>query len=121
MHIRSKFDGGKQINRSQSGSWEARCAGAALGQNLGPQWGPEVWEVVTGRAANSIFKVASEAKCKQPEADRNAKQLTKLDQADRDRNCNQGTEYSRRCCIKHVASRAEKAYNIVSSWTDSKA
>ena len=30
MHIRSKFDGGKQINRSQSGFWEARCAGAAL-------------------------------------------------------------------------------------------
>ena len=23
MHIRSKFDGGKQVNRSQSGSWES--------------------------------------------------------------------------------------------------
>jgi len=29
MHIRSKFDGGKQINRVQSNSWQARCAGAA--------------------------------------------------------------------------------------------
>jgi len=25
MHIRSKYDGGKTINRSQSGSWEHRC------------------------------------------------------------------------------------------------
>ena len=33
MPIRSKFDGGKQINRSQSGSWEGRCAGAALRVN----------------------------------------------------------------------------------------
>ncbi len=28
--MRSKFDGGKQVNRSQSGSWEAQCAGAGL-------------------------------------------------------------------------------------------
>ncbi len=27
MHIRCKFDGGKVINRSQSGSWEHRCMG----------------------------------------------------------------------------------------------
>ena len=26
MHIRSKFDGGKQINRSQAGSWQGRWA-----------------------------------------------------------------------------------------------
>ena len=38
MHIRSKFDGGKQIYRSQSGSWEARCAGAARRVNEGPEW-----------------------------------------------------------------------------------
>ena len=35
MHIRSKFDGGKQINRSQAGSWEGRCAGAGLHCNEG--------------------------------------------------------------------------------------
>ena len=40
MHIRSKFDGGKVINRSQSGSWEHRCMGAGLRQNLGREWGP---------------------------------------------------------------------------------
>lgn len=28
MHIRTKFDGGKVINRSQSGSFEHRCMGA---------------------------------------------------------------------------------------------
>ena len=44
MHIHSKFDGGKQINRSQSGSWEARCAGAAHRVNEGPEWGPKCWE-----------------------------------------------------------------------------
>ena len=30
MHIRCKFDGEKQVNRSQSRSWEGRCAGTAL-------------------------------------------------------------------------------------------
>ena len=35
MHVRSKFDGGKVINRSQSGSWEHRCMGAGLQHNLG--------------------------------------------------------------------------------------
>ncbi len=31
MHLRSKFDGGKVVNRSQSGLWEHRCMGAGLG------------------------------------------------------------------------------------------
>ena len=44
MHIHSKFDGGKQINRSQSGSWEARCAGAVLRVNEEPEWAPKCWE-----------------------------------------------------------------------------
>ena len=35
MHIRCKFDGGKQINRVQGGSWQARCAGAGLRCNMG--------------------------------------------------------------------------------------
>ena len=33
MNIHCKFDVGKQINRSQHGSWEGRCAGAALRVN----------------------------------------------------------------------------------------
>ena len=73
MHIRSKFDGGKQINRSQSGAWQGRCAGAGLRQNLGAEWGPEVWQKVTGRAANSVFTVASRTNCKQLENDKKRK------------------------------------------------
>ena len=30
MQIQRKFDGEKQINRSQSRYWEGRCAGVAL-------------------------------------------------------------------------------------------
>ena len=32
MNIRCKFDGGKLVNWSQSGSWEHQCAGAGLQQ-----------------------------------------------------------------------------------------
>ncbi len=55
MHIRSKFDGGKVINRSQSGSWDHRCMGAGLRQNLGPEWGPDVWRRVTQASPNKVF------------------------------------------------------------------
>ena len=54
MHIRTNIDGGKVINPSQSGSWENRCMGAGLRQNLGPEWGPEVWTKVT-HAPNKVF------------------------------------------------------------------
>jgi hypothetical protein len=55
MHIRSKFDGGKVINRSQSGSWQSRCMGAGLQQNLGRAWGPTVWSDMTTSTPNKIF------------------------------------------------------------------
>ena len=42
MHVRSKFDGGKVINRSQAGSWEFRCFGAGLQHNYGLRWGPKL-------------------------------------------------------------------------------
>ena len=45
MSIRCKFEGGKVINRSQSGSWEFRCIGAGLRKNLGSSWGPQTWMV----------------------------------------------------------------------------
>ena len=32
----------KQINHSQEWLWERRRVGATLGQNFGPEWGPEV-------------------------------------------------------------------------------
>ena len=65
MHICSKFDGGKQINRSQSGSWQGRCAGAALRVNEGPEWGPACWTKVTQSQASECFKSVSAAKAKQ--------------------------------------------------------
>jgi len=40
IHVRSKFDGGKQINRLQRGSRQGRCAGAALRINNGPNLDP---------------------------------------------------------------------------------
>ena len=55
MHIRTKFEGGKVINWSYSGSWEVRCAGAGLRANKGPEWGPRTWERITGKAANDVF------------------------------------------------------------------
>ena len=73
MHIRAKFDGGKVINRSQSGSWEARCSGAGLRANEGPEWGPKTWERVTGEAANPVFAATSAEKARQVEVDRKRK------------------------------------------------
>ena len=54
MHMRTKFDGGKVINRSQSGSFEHRCMGAGLRMNLGPNWGPTTWETLTGSQPSNI-------------------------------------------------------------------
>ncbi len=73
MHVLTKFEGGKVINRSQSGSWEARCAGAGLRANEGPEWGPRTWETVTGEAANPVFAAASAEKARQVEKDRKRK------------------------------------------------
>ena len=81
-HIRAKFDGGKVINRSQSGSWEARCSGAGLRANEGPEWGPKTWERVTGEAANPVFAAASAEKARQVEVDRKRKATDGLNLAD---------------------------------------
>jgi len=90
MHIRSKFDGGKQINRSQSGSWEGRCAGAALRVNEGPAWGPACWANVTKSEANKCFKSVSAAKSKKVVADykRKSKEEAKIKRKRRKRNDN---------------------------------
>ena len=73
MHIRSKFDGGKQINRCQSVSWQGRCASAALRVNEGPEWGPSCWTKVTQSQANKCFKSVSASKAKQVYNDRKRK------------------------------------------------
>ena len=90
MHIRSKFDGGKQVNRSQSGSWEGRCAGAGLRANEGPEWGPACWAKVTTSEPNKCFRSVSATKSKKVVADykRKAKDDIKLKRKRRKRNDN---------------------------------
>jgi len=73
MHVRAKFDGGKQINRSQHGSWNGRCAGAGLRCNEGPTWGPASWEKITGNLPNDVFEAKSLALQKQTNSDRKRK------------------------------------------------
>ena len=64
MHIRSKFDRGKVVNRSQSGSWEHRCMGAGLQQNIGKKWGPACWMDMTDSPPNDVFVDAAECSAK---------------------------------------------------------
>ena len=73
MNVRSKFDGGKQINRSQRGSWQGRCAGAGLRLNMGPDWGSDAWEKVTKSAPSTTFKEVWSSKSVKVAADRKRK------------------------------------------------
>ena len=77
MHIRSKFDGGKVINRSQSGSWRNHCMGAGLQQNLGKAWGPTVWSEMTTSTPNRIFVDVANTMHKQAESTRKRKSTDK--------------------------------------------
>ena len=79
MHVRSKYDGGKVINRSQSGSWGHRCMGAGLQHNLGKQWGPEVWKGMTSASPNKIFTstAARSARCLSKNKERKGKEDVK--------------------------------------------
>ena len=63
MNVRAKFDGGKQVNRCQSGSWQARCAGAALRINEGSNWGSEMWSKVVYNPSKT-FRAVGECKTK---------------------------------------------------------
>ncbi len=72
MHIRTKFNGGKVINRSQSGSWEGRCMGAGLQQNLGKDWGPKVWKQMAG-ASNKVYEKVAECSMNRVGKDRKRK------------------------------------------------
>jgi hypothetical protein len=56
MAIRAKFDGGKLFNRCHRGSWHARCCGGAIRKNLGAQWSPKVWSVVTDTPPTAAFE-----------------------------------------------------------------
>lgn len=73
MQIRCKFDGGKVINRSQSGSWEHCCSGAGLQKNLGKCCGPLTWEKMTGFPASQVFVDTAESSAKKADKDRKRK------------------------------------------------
>ena len=80
MNIRMKFDGGKVINRCQSGSWEHRCMGAGLQQNMGKEWGPQAWKQVTQSSPNKIYMDTAQncAKITRQNRKRKATEATKL-------------------------------------------
>ncbi len=64
MHIRTKFDGGKVINRCQSGASEHRCIGAGLRQNMGREWSLHAWKDMTKFSPNQVFINAIERSAK---------------------------------------------------------
>ena len=73
MHNRMKFDGGKVINRSQSGSWEHRCMGAGLQQNKGRECGPGLWNEMTGSSPSKVFKDAAHYSAKKAQKEKKKK------------------------------------------------
>ena len=73
MHICSKFDGGKQIIRSQAGSWDGRCAGAGLRCNEGAGWGPQIWQKAVHTEPSDVFKLAAADAIKRTDKDRKCK------------------------------------------------
>lgn len=58
VHMRMKFDGGKVINRSQSGSFEHCWMGAGLLQNLRPSWGPQTLEAIISSGPNERYTLS---------------------------------------------------------------
>lgn len=83
MSIRCKFEGGKVINRSQSGSWEFRCMGAGLRENLGSTWGPQTWTEATGSTPNPILVKAAGNMAKKRDKDRKRKSTEKAKESRR--------------------------------------
>ena len=79
MHVRSKFNGGKVINRSQSGSWEHRSMGAGLQHNLGKEWGPSLWKQMTNSSPSKVFSDVTQRSAKKfsKEKERKAKDEVK--------------------------------------------
>jgi len=51
MSIRAKMDGGKQVNRIQSGSFQHRCMTAGLSATLGPGWIETTWKHLFGHCS----------------------------------------------------------------------
>ena len=54
-----------KINRSQSGSWQAHCAGVGLWLNEGAGWGPHTWKQVLSAPPSDTFLATSMAAVEQ--------------------------------------------------------
>ena len=54
MGIRALYDGGKQFNRVQSGSFQTRCYAAGLRIQEGPHWQSKILEKTTGEASDTV-------------------------------------------------------------------
>ena len=103
MHVRSKFDGGKVINRSQSGSWNHRCMGAGLQQNLGKTWGPKAWEDMTLSKENQVYhKVALQQEERaSKELERKSRDATKEKQRKSKRSAKDNSTAARKSYSRH--------------------
>ena len=101
MHIRAKFDGGKVINRSQSGSWEHRCMGAGLQQNVGKEWGPALWKEMTNSSPSKVFTDAAQRSARKASSEKKRKATDTVQQQRRLRKCSRNSE----------SARARKAYS----------
>ena len=101
MHVRSKFDGGKVINRSQSGSWEHRCMGAGLQQNMGKEWGPTLWKEMTSSSPSKVFSNAVKQSAKKSSSEKKRKAKDEVKQQRRMK------KYSR----NDKSAQARKAYS----------
>ena len=55
MGINTKFNGGKQINRTQRGSFEGRCFGAGFCFQNGAGWHENIWQKCTGRQSGLVL------------------------------------------------------------------
>ena len=65
MSLVAKFIGGKQFNRSQSGSYNRRCQGAALSYQLGAGWHYPVWKKISNKSPGIVMKKFVAQKVKQ--------------------------------------------------------
>ena len=68
MSIRAKMDGGKQINRIQSGSFEHRCMAAGLSMTLGPGWIEDTLKYLFG-SCSSVTETFSNRRKRKHERD----------------------------------------------------
>ena len=103
MHIRSKFDGGKVIIHSPSGSWDHRCMGAGLQQNMGREWGPTVWSKMTKSSPNPVFVDAAQCCAKKAEKDRKRKATDEAKEQQRQSKCSRidNTVAARKAYSRH--------------------